>query len=115
MISDEDKNLPEKRPSVNEGSVPETSEPPKRRRMRVKIRKKIRIKQKPSGKKAFRKAAERAFWIVIILGFVASLIIMVMELDVKDERFKQQQRKKMPAKYSQSPLSSKNSHESIIV
>jgi len=69
-----------------------------RRRVRVKVRKKIRIKQKPSTKKAIRKIAEKAFWVIIIVGFVASLIIMIVELDVRDEKFKQQRKKATPAK-----------------
>ncbi len=76
----------------------ENPDHPKRRKMRVKIRKKIRIKQKPSPKKLVRKIAERAFWIIIIIGFVASLIIMIVELDVRDERFKNQKRKAVPIK-----------------
>jgi hypothetical protein len=100
--------LPEDHHSApEEEKIPETTEKaisqegtdvPKRRRMRVKIRKKIRIKQKPSAKKVIRKVAERTFWVVIIVGFIVSLIIMIVQLDVRDEKFKQQQKKMTPAK-----------------
>lgn len=82
----------------SDASGSENPDHPKRRRMRVKIRKKIRIKQKPSTKKMVRKIAERAFWIIIIIGFVASLVIMIVELDVRDEKFKNQKRKAVPVK-----------------
>ncbi len=78
--------------------IKEYSDQPKRRKVRVKIKKKIRIKQKPSAKKLVRKIAERAFWVIIIAGFIASLLIMIVELDVKDEKFKQQKRKITPTK-----------------
>ncbi len=76
----------------------ESSDLPKRRRTKVKIRKKIRIKQKPSAKKLISKIAERAFWVIIIAGFIASLIVMIIDLDVRDEKFKQQRKKSMPTK-----------------
>ena len=78
--------------------IEENSDQPKRRKVRVKVRKKIRIKQKPSAKKLIRKIAERTFWFIIIAGFIASLIIMIVELDVRDEKFKQQKRKVSPTK-----------------
>ena len=80
------------------GSDSNTTEPVKRRRVRVKIRKKIRIKKKPSAKKMFRKIAERAFWTIIILGFVTSLIIMIIELDIRDAQVKKQRQKANPVK-----------------
>ncbi len=101
MPTDENNKLPEEDGLLREtGAEPQqdNSGAPKRRRMRVKIRKKIRIKQKPSAKKLVRKVAERAFWVIIIVGFIASLIIMIVELDVRDEKFKQQRKKTIPIK-----------------
>lgn len=101
MPTDENNNLPEEDGlprEIGEEPQKENSAAPKRRRMRVKIRKKIRIKQKPSAKKLVRKIAERAFWVIIIVGFIASLIIMIVELDVRDEKFKQQRKKTTPIK-----------------
>jgi hypothetical protein len=69
---------------------------PVRRRRRVKIRKRIRIKQKPSTKKLIKKIAVRLFWIIIIGGFITSLIIMIIQLDVRDEKYKQQRKKVTP-------------------
>ena len=87
--------LPEKEGSGSDSSA---TEPVKRRRVRVKIRKKIRIKKKPSAKKMFRKVAERAFWTIIIAGFVTSLIIMIIELDIRDAQVKKQRQKANPTK-----------------
>lgn len=69
-----------------------------RKRRRIKIRKRIRIKKKPSAKKKVRKIAERIFWTLIILGFIASLIVMIVQLDIKDEKFKQRKSKPSPVK-----------------
>ncbi|HMT29825.1 MAG TPA: hypothetical protein PKD91_11145 [Bacteroidia bacterium] len=62
------------------------------RRKRIRVRKRIRIKKKPSAKKKVKKIAERVFWALIIIGFVTSLIVMIVQLDIKDERFKQKQK-----------------------
>ena len=104
MLPDDPNNLPadSEVPSGEDAeSVESKTDQPKRRRMRVKIRKKIRIKQKPSAKKLIRKIAERSFWVIIIVGFLASLIIMIIQLDVRDEKFKQQLKKGTPNKGSQ--------------
>ncbi len=85
-------------PGEDRSEHSESSDHPKRRRVKVKIRKKIRIKQKPSAKKLISKIAQRAFWIIIIVGFIVSLIVMIVELDVRDEKFKQQRKKSAPAK-----------------
>ncbi|MBK6639852.1 MAG: hypothetical protein KBH11_14135 [Bacteroidia bacterium] len=69
-----------------------------RKRRRIKIRKRIRIKKKPSAKKKFSKVAERVFWTLIIIGFIVSLIVMIVQLDIKDEKFKQKRSKPAPIK-----------------
>ncbi len=78
---------------TNPAGKSETGNSNRRVRKRVKIRKKIRIKKKPSSKKKFRKLAERAFWFLLIAAFVVSLIIMLVELDIKDDKFKQQRKR----------------------
>ncbi|HEX5002863.1 MAG TPA: hypothetical protein VFW78_10240 [Bacteroidia bacterium] len=71
----------------------------KRRRRKIKIRKRIRIRKKPSPKKKVKKLAETIAWIAVIIGFIVTLIVMVRELDIKDERLKQSQKqKKAPGK-----------------
>lgn len=98
MLPDENENpeREEKIPESENAELSESADHPRRRRVKVKIRKKIRIKQKPSAKKLISKIAERAFWVIIIVGFIASLIIMIVELDVRDEKFKQQRKKTAP-------------------
>ena len=92
MLPDDENESPDGNGDLPEEEQVGTSEngiePVKRKRVRVKIRKKIRIKKKPSTKKMLRKMAERAFWTIIIVGFIASLIIMIVQLDIRDERFK---------------------------
>ena len=101
-MSDDDKNnLQEQTPDPDlkgDGTIPENKNQHVRQRVRVKVRKKIRIKQKPSTKKMVRKLVERAFWVIIVVGFVAALIIMIVELDVRDDKFKQQRSKGTPVK-----------------
>lgn len=95
MEPEEDKKLPLPE-STND---PDHSDEPdeigdegisKRHKKRIRIRKRIRIKKKPSAKKKVRKIAERAFWVLIIIGFITSLIVMIVQLDIKDDRYKKQ-------------------------
>ncbi len=95
MESEEDKNLPlpESTNDSNQSDEPEeigSDGTSKRRHKRIRIRKRIRIKKKPSAKKKVRKIAERAFWVLIIIGFITSLIVMIVQLDIKDDKFKKQ-------------------------
>ena len=69
-------------------------EHPQRVRRRIKVRKRVRIKKKPSSKKKFRKIGEKIFWIALIVGFIISLIIMIVQLDISDQKFKKQRKKK---------------------
>jgi len=57
-------------------------------RRRIKVRKKFRIRKKPSIKKKLRKMAEKTFWVLLVIGFVAALVVMIIELDIRDEKFK---------------------------
>lgn len=82
-------------PSVTDETQP-GSHGPKRVRRKIRVRKRIRIRKKPSAKKKIKKYAERAFWILLIAAFVTALIIMVIELDIRDDRLK----KAKPAKKS---------------
>jgi len=95
MESKEDKNLPLPE-STNDANLSDETEEigndgiSKRHKKRIRIRKRIRIKKKPSAKKKARKIAERAFWVLIIIGFITSLIVMIVQLDIKDDKFKKQ-------------------------
>lgn len=104
MESGEDTNNPETNSDDEKDYSSENSEShgpggSGRKRKRIKVRKRIRIKKKPSAKKQFKKVAERVFWALIIIGFIASLIVMIVQLDIKDEKYKQK-RKVMPGKGS---------------
>jgi hypothetical protein len=57
---------------------------PHRRRRRV--RKRIRIKKKPGIKKKAKKIGERILWIAIIIAFLFTLIILVKQLNIVDEK-----------------------------
>jgi hypothetical protein len=78
-----------------EGEIKEDQTPlphPPRKRVRIRVKKRIRIKKKPSSKKKLKKYGERALWTLIIVGFIASLIVMIVELDIRDERYKQKRK-----------------------
>jgi hypothetical protein len=60
----------------------------RRKRKRIKVRKRIRIKKRISPKKKARKTMETIAWVVIIAAFVMTLIILVLQLDLKDKRTK---------------------------
>lgn len=55
---------------------------------RRRVRKRIRIKKKTNPGKKLKKVAEKILWAVIIIGFIATLIIMVRQLNVVDEKNK---------------------------
>ncbi|MEO5570302.1 MAG: hypothetical protein ABIT08_14000 [Bacteroidia bacterium] len=79
--------LPDNSAEENEDNQqPGSDEHSQRRRRRV--RKRIRIKKKASPKKKIRKYAEKIIWLLIIIGFIATLIIMVQQLNVVDEKNK---------------------------
>lgn len=86
-------NQPEKRETSPEEAGGDPHPHGQRHRRRIKIRKRIRIRKKPSAKKKIRKIAEIAAWVAIIAGFIITLVIMVKELDIRDEKFKQLQKK----------------------
>ena len=43
------------------------------------------------------KMLERVFWIALVVGFIAALIIMFAELDIKDPKQKKLQQKTTPS------------------
>ena len=61
---------------------------PNRVRRRIKVRKRVRIKKKPSSKKKFKKIGEKLFWIGLVIAFIVSLIIMIVQLDISDKKFR---------------------------
>ncbi|MFZ9943270.1 MAG: hypothetical protein ACO3O0_06650 [Bacteroidia bacterium] len=83
----------------NQGHVVDDTEGdhPHRVRRRVKIRKKVRIRKKSDPKKKLKKIGERVFWIALVIGFVAALVIFVLESDIKDPKQKKLQQKQLPS------------------
>jgi hypothetical protein len=57
-------------------------------RRRRRVRRRIRIKKKSSPKKKIKKLAEKVIWAIIIIGFIATLVIMVRQLNIVDEKNK---------------------------
>lgn len=60
----------------------------KRRRTRVKIRKRVRIKRKSSPKKKLKKILEAIAWVLVIAAFIATIIVLVVELDFNSKNRK---------------------------
>lgn len=71
---------------------------PDRVKKRIRVRKRIRIRKKPSAKKKIKKYAERIFWFLVIGGFIAALIVMIVELDIRDEKLKKKKKKAIPTR-----------------
>jgi cell division protein FtsL len=69
------------------GNSPEKKEEHHGRRRR-RVRKRIRIKKKSSSSKKIKKLAEKIIWTLIIIAFIVTLIFMVRELNVVDEKNK---------------------------
>ena len=74
--------------NINTGE--QSGEQPHRRK---KYRYKIRKKKKRSKKKRIRKLMEYLLWAVVIAAFIASLVILVKELDISDKKIKEKRRK----------------------
>ncbi len=55
----------------------------RRRRKRIKVRKRVRIKKKINPRKKVKKLIETIIWIIAILAFVGTLIMLVMQLELK--------------------------------
>lgn len=64
-----------------------------RHRRRTRVRKRIRIKKKSNPKRKIKKILERLIWIIIIAGFITTLVILVKTLDIKDENIKKKKSK----------------------
>ena len=60
----------------------------KRKRKRIKVRRRIRIKKRSSPKKKARKTMESIAWVVIVAAFIATLVILILQLDLNDKRTK---------------------------
>jgi len=90
LNSDEENELnkPEEVPSEGEIIDESTGSRGPKVRRRIKVRKRIRVRQKPSIKKKLKKFGEKAFWVLIVAGFITALVVMIIELDIRDERFK---------------------------
>ena len=75
-----------------EGHITDVSTGSGRVRKRIKVRKKVRVRKKSDPKKKLKKIAERAFWFLVVVGFLFALITMFVELDIKDDKYKKTQK-----------------------
>jgi hypothetical protein len=81
-------------PKHPEGSPAPAPGAPRRRRR--KVRKRIRIKKKKGPWRKVRKAVERVLWVVAIAGFIVTLIVLMRQLNITDDKAekKRKQQKK---------------------
>ncbi len=87
LLPDSEENTENSTQPVNkpEDQIGDLHEPSKHRRKR-RVRKRIRIKKKPNKKKKIKKLAERIIWILFIAGFIYTIIELMKQLDIQDER-----------------------------
>lgn len=71
----------------DEGSE-DTTHDHQRKRRRIKVRRRIRIKKRTNPKKKAKKTMENIAWVVIVAAFLATLIILILQLDLNDKRTK---------------------------
>ena len=57
----------------------------RRRRRRIKVRKRVRIKKKISPRKKAKKLIETIIWIIAIFAFIATLVMLVMQLELNSQ------------------------------
>ena len=60
---------------------------------RRRVRKRIRIKKKPSTKKKIKKYLERLLWLLVIVGFITTLVIWMRAMDINDDRSQAKKKK----------------------
>ncbi len=65
-----------------------------RRRRKRKVRKRIRIKKKSKPTRKILKVVERFIWVAVIAAFIATLVILVKQLDIREEKKKKKKKKK---------------------
>lgn len=70
---------------VEEHLGPESSG---RRRKKIKIRKRVKIKRKSSPKKRVKKTFETIIWVIVVAAFVATLVILILQLDLNTKNKK---------------------------
>lgn len=61
-------------------------------RQRVKVRKRIRVRKKKSSKRKIKKIFEYLLWFIVIAGFITTLVIMIKELEISDEKYKKKKK-----------------------
>lgn len=54
----------------------------RRRRKKIKIRKRVKIKRKASPKRRVKKTFETIIWVIVAAAFVATLVILILQLDL---------------------------------
>lgn len=52
---------------------------------RIRVRKRIRVKKKSDPKTKVKKVLKLMLWWAVVLAFIATLIIMVREADIRDK------------------------------
>jgi cell division septal protein FtsQ len=59
-----------------------------RRRKKVKIRKRVKIKRKATPKKRVKKTFETLIWIIVVIAFITTLVILILQLDLNTKNKK---------------------------
>jgi len=59
-----------------------------RRRKKVKIRKRVKIKRKATPKKRVKKTFETFIWIIVVVAFITTLVILILQLDLNTKNKK---------------------------
>ncbi|MBL7928642.1 MAG: hypothetical protein JNL47_04070 [Bacteroidia bacterium] len=98
-MDNESNRLPDEKSEFSEHaehSEMKSGEQGGKRRIKIKkrIKQRVRVKKKPSIKKRIRKILGYLAWLIVIGGFLVTVVILVKELDIKDENAKKQAPKK---------------------
>ncbi len=98
-MADETNRLPDEEPELpdkTEIAESETGEHRHRKRVKIKkrVKQRVRVKKKPSVKKRVKQMLGYVAWFIVIGGFLVTVMILVKELDIKDENAKKQAPKK---------------------
>jgi hypothetical protein len=73
-------------------------------RVKKRIKKRVRIKKKPGLKKRLKKILGYVAWTIVLAGFIITLVVMLRELEIKDEEVRKKGPKKRGSLLMPSPL-----------
>ena len=65
-----------------------------RRRRKRKVRTRVRIKKKSGPFRKVGKMVEKFIWLLVIVGFIVTMVVLMKQLDISDDKAEKKRKKK---------------------